>query len=454
MKRSMLAVALVISCASPVRRAPEVRASAPQAPAPPPIASAPVPAGPELEAPPADPPRLVAFAGDGTLLVEGSRSLLAWTSQGGSREVPLPEGQRTLVTSSAHAGVVLVLPERVALLTTPDLAVAHDGPGTALTDVPAITLERERVLLVQAGSKLARLDTRSAPPGASVETVTPLLGGMRFSVTFVETAPDGSARQSALLYDPERQLVLGPGLPFQQYPIAPPRAGVSGKIGFSIENRQVLRWDLEKGTVERRAVVRCTGDRELGNPTPSPNGDLLVVTCGDDLVVLDGVTLKSRRRVTRVVPGCDQGPILNGTVLPDGKTLLLEGCGGIAKLDLGRGKYTCGDSAGVMGAPYLDAPPAPGAAVGVPAGRASVPACTQNAEAQPVPLGRTGRSRIVYGERMRIVQDSTELELEADSQVPVLSPDEVWLAYARTDHVVVRGLPDGKVRTLLRLGAR
>ncbi|MBK8996130.1 MAG: hypothetical protein IPM35_10355 [Myxococcales bacterium] len=107
-----------------------------------------------------------------------------------------------------------------------------------------------------------------------------------------------------------------------------------------------------------------------------------------------------------------------------------------------------------MGAPYLDAPPAPGAAVGVPAGRASVPACTQNAEAQPVPLGRTGRSRIVYGERMRIVQDSTELELEADSQVPVLSPDEVWLAYARTDHVVVRGLPDGKVRTLLRLGAR
>lgn len=454
MKRSMVAVALVVSCASPVRRAPEVRASAPPEAPPRGVASTPAAAGPELEAPPADPPRLVAFLGDGTLLVEGSRSLLAWTSQGGSREVPLPEGERTLVTSPAHAGVLIVLPGRVTLLTTPDLAVAHEGPGTALTDVPAISLERERALLVQAGAKLARLDTRSAPAGASVETVTPLLDGRRFSVTFVETAPDGSQQPSALLYDAERQLVLGPGLPFRQYPIEAPRSGVSGKVGFSIENRQVLRWDLEKGKVERRAAVRCAGDRELGNPTPSPKGDLLVVTCGDDLVVLDGATLKSRRRVTRVVPGCDQGPNLNGTVLPDGKTLQLEGCGGIAKLDLGRGKYTCGDSAGVMGAPYLDAPPAPGAAVGVPAGRAGVPACTQSADEQPVPLGRTGRSRIVYGERVRLVLDSTELELEPDSQLPVLSPDEAWLAYARTDHVVVRGLPDGKVQVLLRLGAR
>lgn len=461
MKRSVpgLAAAMglalgVLSCSSAARHPPKARPSAVAAAPSPPAAAAAPPEPPAVETVPPDPPRLVAFLGDGTLLVEGARSLLAWTAQGGPREVPLPDGQRTLVTSPSHAGVVVSLPERVSILTTPELAVAYEGPGGALTDVPAIYLERERALLTQSGSKLVRLDTRSAPAGASVETLTPLLDGKRLSVTFVVTAPDGSEQPSALLYDAERQTVLGAGLPFRLYPVTAPRASASGRVGFSIENRQVLRWDLEKGTVERRAAVRCTGDRELGNPTPSPNGDLLVVTCGDDLVVLDGATLKGRRRIARVVPGCDQGPSLNGRVLPDGKTLLLEGCGGIAKLDLREGKYTCGDSAGVMGAPYLDFPPAPGRGAGLPPGRARVPTCTQDADVQPVPLGRSGRAKLVYGERMRVVHDSSELELEPDGQLPVLSPDEAWLAYARTDHVVVRGLPDGKVKALLRLGSR
>lgn len=439
---------------SAARRTPVVQASPTEAPPAPDRAAAPsaVPATPAEIAPP-DPPGLVTFLGDGTLLVAGTRSLLAWSpvgSSGRSRHFALPEGQPTLVTSPAHAGVVIALPARVLVLTTPDLTLAHDGAGAALTGVPAVHLEGERVLLTQSGSKLVRLDTRGAPAGASVETVMPLLDGKRFSVTFVASAPDGSDRASALFYDAERGSVLGPGLPFRLYSPTAPRAGHSGRVGFSIEGQEVLRWDLEKAKVERRGTVRCGADRELGNPTPSPSSDLLAVTCGDDLIVLDGKTLKSRRRIPRVVPGCDQGPSLSGRVLPDGKTLQLEGCGGIAKLDLGSGKYTCGDSEGVMGAPYLDAPPAPGAPVRAPVARRSVPACSKSVDEQPYSLGSTGRYQVVYGERMRVVHGAAVLELEPDSQVPVLSPDETLLAYARADHVVVRGLPDGKVRALLR----
>ena len=433
-----------------------------RAPAAPPVATAWAPDQPAAstpaapaqattpDPPPSGPPRSVAFAGDGTLLVETERSLIAWVPQGGTRTLPLPEGKPTLVVSSAHAGVALTLPDRALLLTTPELTVAHDGPGTVLTDVPAVHLERERVILAQSGRAVVRLDTRRAPAAASVEAVTPLLDGKRFSVTFVEAAPDGSDKPSALLYDAEHAVVLGPGLPFRLYPVSAPRASARGKLGFSIESGEVLRWDLEKGTVVRRAKVRCAADRQLGNPTPSPQGDLLVVTCGDDLIVLDGKTLQRRRVVPRVVPGCDQGPSLNGHVLPDGKTLELEGCGGIARLDLRSGKYACGDSAGVMGAPYLDAPPPPGTPQGLPAGRARVPACNKSADEQAYRLGVTGRYTIVYGERSRILHEKAALELEADAQIPVLSPDEAWLAYARADHVVVRSLPDGQVRALLR----
>ncbi|MCK6538159.1 MAG: hypothetical protein L6Q84_34730 [Polyangiaceae bacterium] len=432
-----------------------------RAPAAPPVATAWAPDGPaprgtppnapadSPDAAPPGPPRSVAFAGDGTLLIETERSLIAWVPQGNTRKLSLPEGKPTLVVSSVHAGVALTLPDRALLLTTPELTVAHDGPGTVLTDVPAVHLERERVILAQSGRAVVRLDTHRAPAAASVEAVTPLLDGKRFSVTFVEAAPDGD-KPSALLYDAERAVVLGPGLPFRLYPVSAPRASARGKLGFSIEGGEVLRWDLEKGTVVRRAKVRCAADRQLGNPTPSPQGDLLVVTCGDDLIVLDGKMLQRRRVVPRVVPGCDQGPSLNGHVLPDGKTLELEGCGGIAKLDLGSGKYVCGDSAGVMGAPYLDAPPPPGAPQGLPAGRARVPACNKSADEQAYRLGVSGRYTIVYGERSRILHEKAALELEADAQIPVLSPDEAWLAYARADHVVVRSLPDGQVRALLR----
>lgn len=434
-------------------RPPPAHAAAP-ATAPEPEAPPAPPRPPPVKDPgPADAPRTVAFIGDGTLVVAGDRSLLAWSPRGSTKKIALPEGQPTVVVSAAHAGVTVTLPNRVLLFQTPELTLAHEGEGTALSDVPAVHLESERVVLVQAGPKIVRLDTRNTPQGSTVETVVPLLDGKRFSMTFVRAASDGSDQASALLYDAETASVMGAGLPFRLYPVSAPHAAARGKLGFSIEKAEVSRWDLEKGTILRHATVRCGGDRELGNPTPSPNGDLLVVTCGDDLIVLDGKTLKSRRRVARVVPGCDQGPLLGGRVLPDNKTLELEGCGGIAKLDLGTGKYACGDSAGVMGAPYLDGPPAPGSPAGLPPGRTRVPACSKSADEQAYRLTASGQYKLVYGERTKILHESSSFELEPDASTPVVSPDESFVAYARTDHVVVRSLPDGKVKTLLRLDA-
>ena len=197
----------------------------------------------------------------------------------------------------------------------------------------------------------------------------------------------------------------------------------------------------------KQSTVRCAKGETPLNPTPSPSGALLLVTCGGDAVVLDGVTLAEKRRIKNMMPGCDNGNDLGGVVLADGHTLRLEGCGGEARIDLDRGVYTCGDSAGIVGAPYMMvAGPGGTMAPQAPAARATLPPCTKDLTRSTSSFGTSGRYRLVHGERLTIEHALGVITLEDDgAAVPVIARDEASFAYLRGDKVVVRSLPAGKV---------
>lgn len=412
----------------------------------------PPPSPPVAEQQPPEPPDRVQFLADGTLVVTSKHFLSARTPRGESKRVELPEGEVNVVASPELAGVILARAERLTFLTTPDLVVAYQGPGTLVSDRPAIHLEKERAVLVQGSSSLLRLDASRVPADARLETVVAVADGKRLSLTFVSDGPNDVEVVTALLFDAQRGTAVGPGLPLRLYPTTAPRAAYTHDLGFTLGKAEVVRWDLLTATAQLRAKVRCAPDLELGNPTPNSTGDLLLVTCGDEGIVLNGKTLKTQRRIPRILPGCDQGPMLAGSVLPDGKTLFLEGCGGVAKLDLRSGKYGCADSPGLLGAPYLDFSPSPGHSLPrLPKGREKVRACSPDGAAQLAPLGHSSRYHVALAERMSVVYDGGKIELEADSQMPVISPDEASIAYARGDRVVVRALPAGGVQAEIRM---
>jgi hypothetical protein len=245
----------------------------------------------------------------------------------------------------------------------------------------------------------------------------------------------------------------------------PPRVAHAGPSGFVVEGRRLERIDLRTAKVDRQTTIRCGKDLEVGNPTPSPSGGLVLVTCGDDGVVLDGMTLLERRRISRIIPGCDNGGTLGGVVLDDGHTMLLSGCGGEAKLDLATGRYVCGDNSGVLGAPYDIAPVfavGPGGvptmttpvAPSAPAGRERVPRCTPESEAgQTTMLGPTSRYRLLHGEQRLTIKHvgGKTIELEEDASYPSVAPDDSVFAYPRGARVVVRSLPDGALRAEIGL---
>ena len=407
----------------------------------------------EAGAPAAEPEAVetLAFLPDGTLVAAGTRTLLARAPDGAVERRPLAGGT-TVHVSSVLEGVVLATGDAVSMLATPSLAVVHKGKGAAIFSAPsAVVLEDERAVLTVRVGKLVRLALPAEPADGRVETVVALAGGARFNVTVVA---DTGPRFTGFLYDAESGALVGKGIPLPAIPMeAPPGAHVRD-VGFAVDERRVVRVDLRTGKVLRQAKIACPKDLDLGNPTPSPTGELLLVTCGGDGVVLDGVTLAERRRIKQIVPGCDNGPVLGGQILGDGRTLLVQGCGGEAKLDLASGKYNCGDDPGLLGAPYDvagGAAPAPRKAL---PGRERVPRCwPADKGGQFSSLGTSGNLRLFHGERLTVEHPGGSVALEEDAGYPVAAVDEGSVAYARGGRIVVRRLADGKVGADLPLAA-
>jgi hypothetical protein len=463
--RTGLAIALVCALAScgntknpdsPERTAQITAVDASLLPTAPPEARA--DAGPPLPREPDNlAPDMVAFAGDGTLVAAGGRTLLARAKDGTIKRAAVATGSQIHVTSEVP-GVAVETDGTIQLLATPSLKELFKGKATSLFSAPSVIApENARAVLLQRGDALLRLALPAAHPDARVDNVIVVAGGKRINVSLAIDDSDVS-KIGAYLYDAEKGgNPLGRGLPLMSIPITAPRGAHAGDAGFIIDGSRVLRIDLKTTNVVKQASVRCPKDNFLGNPTPSPGGDLLLVTCGyAEGVVLDGATLAERRRIPKIMPGCDNGENLGGVILADGKTLYLEGCGGSARLNVSTGTYSCADDSGLLGAPYMMTAPMPGVpspGPQLPKGREHVPRCAPVDAPQTSALGHTSTWRLEHAEHLSVKSSAKTIDLEADANYPVIAPDETALAYTIGTKVVIRELPTGKEIATLTLSA-
>jgi len=424
-------------------------AAAPSTPAP--VAAVDASAAPVALPAAGGAPTSVWYVLDGTLLMGNDKQLVARAPDGTLQRKALAHSA-VLHTSTDLAGVIVEEGERIRLLATPSLAVLYEGKGTLpFGSEGVIVIDDGAAVVFQHAGKLTRLALPKALKNPRLETVRPMVNGTRLNVTVASDGPGDSMITNGYLFDAQSGTVIGRGIPLVAVNAEGPRGAHAGEIGFTIEaGSRVTRVDLKTAKVVRQGVVRCGKDIPFANPTPNANGSLLLVTCGGDAVVLDGVTLAERRRIKDVMPGCDNGNVLGGDILADGHTLRLEGCGGEARVDLNSGKYVCGDGAGIVGGPYGGmAPPGPGGTSSpqAPSGRASLPLCTKDLSRQTSAFGHTGRYRLVLSEHQSIEHAGGLVDLEEESTgFPVVAADESSFAYVLGNKVIVRGLPDGKLK--------
>ena len=282
----------------------------------------------------------------------------------------------------------------------------------------------------------------AAPTGDQLsEPITTGAGTLQYYVAFAP-APmprrSGSSSSSSLGSDVPPPVAFGSAGPNSVYP-APAMAYYERKP--DVPRALVVR-DLVGGRTLRQRTIRCGSF--LGNPTVSPDGSTILLTCGGDAVVLDGATLAERRRIRNVMPGCDNGNWLGGSVLAGSPAVLqIEGCGGMARLDLASARYVCGDNGGIMGAPYE---PMTG-----PGGMAHfkqpvAPRCSPQEDDQPrQPLGPSGTYSYAFDAQILFGGPGTKIQLEEGISIPAISPKEDRLAYVLGKKVIVRALPSGAV---------
>ncbi len=392
-------------------------------------------------------PSAIVYTPDATLVVVGRRLMLARAPDGTTKRRRLAEDMMVDVSSDVR-GVVVRTDDMAELLATPSLDSLYQGVATSLMSTPSVlVVDDGRAVVLQQGDALLRLAVPTEFHAARPVSLTSVARGSRVNLAFdTGSTTDGF---SGTLFNAKDGAVVGRGFAATMFQTSVALVGFANDVAFVIKGDRLSRVDLATAKVARQTQVACGKDRTLANPTPSPAGDLVLVTCDLDAIVFDGATLQVLRRIPRIMPGCDNGYILGGAVLSDNRTLVLGGCGGEARIDLGSGKYTCGDGGGIVGAPYEmfggGGPPRP------PTGRERLPRCTKEG-LMTGSFGRSGRFRIAYGEHVTIESAGARtIELEPDGTAPVIAPDERSFAYSRGDRVVIRGLPAGELIAELRL---
>ncbi len=388
-------------------------------------------------------PSALAFLEDGTLAIATDKELVLVEPAGATRRTELRGRTAKLDRDPASQGIVLEGASDVVLLETPTLRELYSGPGSVvLGPLPAIaTAGAAPAVLAQLGGKLTRF---TLPPGKAkrVDRIELVAAGKSALVTWsIEDAMEADAA----IFDASTGRLIGRVPPMPTFSVQPV-AAVAGDVEIAIEKGKVVVIDLTTAAVLRSAKVACPKDQFLGNPTTVQGADLVLVTCGGDGIALDAKTLAPKRRYSRIMPGCD-----NGEVLPahfDAKTrteLVVEGCGGIARLDLATGKYRCSDEIGLVGAEYQMVPT--GTARQAPPGRENLPRCTKDDEAgsMHVAASANGTFAIVYGEdgAPAVLHAGGKIALDGGASAFAFSKDETKLAYALKDRVIVRSLPDG-----------
>lgn len=381
----------------------------------------------------------LAFLDDGGLALATDTEVAVAGASGISGRVPLKGRSARL---EGGQGIVLEGRSEVALLETPSLRELYSGPGYVLTrpSQAIATTGSATSVLVQHAGKLARF---TLPPGKSkrVDTIEITASGKHAVVTWsIEDTMDADAA----VFDVATARMIGHARPMPAFSVAP-TASLVGDLQVAIDKNEVLVIDLASAAIVRRAKVACPKDSFLGNPTSAPGSDVVLVTCGADGIGLDAKTLAPRRRYPRIMPGCDNGELLPGHFDQAKNELVLEGCGGIARMELATGKYRCSDEIGLAGAEYDVAPSPNGSGRRAPPGRENLPHCTKDDDAMNMGIGTSGTYAITYGEPSAIVHAGGRIELEPAASQFAIARDEKRIAYAVKGRVIVRSLPAGAI---------
>lgn len=389
-------------------------------------------------------PSGLAFLPDGKLAVATDKELVVVDASGAMQRIALRGRTPKLDHEEGGEGIVLEGQSDVVLLETPTLRELHSGPGFALTRPPQAiaTMGTSPSVLVQLGGKLARF---TLPPGKTkrVDSVDVTTSGKSVVVTW---SIEDTMEADAAVFETSTGRLIGRVRPMPVFAMQP-TATIVGDVQVAVDKGAVVVVDLTTAAVVRSAKVACPKESFLGNPRTAPGADLVLVTCGNDGIALDAKTLATRRRYSRIMPGCDNGDILPAHFDPKTKSeLVLEGCGGIARLDLTTGKYRCSDEIGLAGAEYEIVAPGPGGPTRqAPPGRENLPRCTKDDDAANMRLGASGNYALTYGDVPAIVHAGGRFALEEGASLHTISRDETKIAYALKGRVVVRSLPAGAV---------
>jgi hypothetical protein len=416
--------------------------------------------------------------GDDTLLVQTQQALFARASDGRTFRYPLESGDRpnNLSGSAYYAlgeGVELHHADSTCtFLKTPSLEVVAKGSCFTPINGRAIVISSDPTagtseLVLQHGGlirKFALLREARSPTDVQVGE------GARF----VFLAWDESGQRQGRIYNAATGAFVASVKLSAETNFGSKDVLVYKDKLYVARDNALFEIALESGKVLRTLVTGCSVPRKVGSgnassapsepneslsttlhsPMVAASGALITLGCGGDLL-----TFKSGRRVgriPRVAPGCDNGLELFGHLNSDGNLLTLEGCGGIARIDLQRQVYLCADNEGIAGARYSIAGEPTG---GAPLTRAKLPKCSPTSMEGAVVVDERTRAywfNFAPEENAQGVllqrAGTVPLKLEAGATSLVVYARETlareplprMLAYMLGKEVILRELPSGE----------
>jgi len=461
-------VSTVVVLALAACRAPEPPLDAPVVSLPAVVASASASAlAPPVDAPSAAPristnatsPRArtldtVAFVPDGTLVVIASDAFVAYSRDHEIARVAITPGE----IAGVHPGPSVVLEggDHVRLLALPSLRELYSGKARPLDDPrgnAAVLVEggdgdTSVVILPAGASGVTVLAPLPEGKDVSVREVEVTASGRFAVVTVTATNQAGNEEEKAVSYDLASRRAIASVPPASRIGGELPLTTIEGDREVSFRGSDLVVVDLATGATLHRVPFHCGDDdagyHPRGNPTLDPAVHRLIVTCADDGYLYDYPSLRRIRTYPRLMPGCDNGLYLGGVFSKDGSTLTLQGCGGESRLDVGTGRFVCGDNDGLMGQPY---DMMPGQSHERPKQALGVPACNTVAEREQGLSRLSPHYRLEYDLVLTAVAGPHGVRVVLGEGVTstAIAKDESRVAYIVGNHVVERALPSGKV---------
>jgi hypothetical protein len=388
-------------------------------------------------------PKDLFVSADGSLVAEAGRLYVTRAKDGTIARRSFP----TFGWLARDFPGILVRNENLDIVAVPTLRTLHSGErALGFGDDSIAALVGDGELLVANGDALLRIPM---PPGlGDITSIRAMADVARLRVCYAERGQNSSSPEFACaLYDSHSGARVGGLVPVDGATYADDERSA----WFLMKDNEVVRLSLATGTQTARASVKTCGSSsepmsfevmqgvssELQLMTQliaSRTGKLLIVLCAGDLLVLDGTTLRERRRIRHVVPVLRKDgedlPFFEGMERDD-RTLVYWVDD--ARLDLVTGCFLCNQGLWLFARVHAPAP--------------SLPRChLPDSDVGPTPFGRSKRYSLEReGESKTVRGGPRPIPLEEGAGPEVMGPGDAWFAYFAGNRIVGRALPGGEV---------